>query len=149
MDVFSENGLRGLKQKFKIKTMFVVQNPKNSNLMNIDKFIERKKLAFKKPIGEEIKGKKQVFLFVNATIFDKDNTKTLLDYCYIDLYVVISFCFFYLFLRTKNSFRKNKSLKKQKLLFLGNFTSILATFSFTNETAVRFCISRTFHGMKI
>lgn len=68
--------------------MFVVQNPRNLNILNIDRFIERKKIAdpSDKELGMDIK--KQVFLIVDATLFDKECAKNNLEFCFLDVFNV-------------------------------------------------------------
>jgi len=96
--VFSENDLKGLKNKFKINTMFVIQNPRNLSLMNIDKFIERKKIIDPVHYSLSALSKKQVFLFVDATLFDKENSKKHLEFCYLDIFMVKLYFFSVFFL---------------------------------------------------
>ena len=66
--------------------MFVIQNPSFGGT-SIDKFIERKKLLYKNE-DENLKTNKKLFLFVDATIFDKENSQTNLLYCFLDVYMV-------------------------------------------------------------
>ena len=68
--------------------MFMVQNPRNLNLINIDRFIERKKIA--DPSDKELGAdkKKQSFLIVDATLFNTECLKNNLEFCFLDIFNV-------------------------------------------------------------
>jgi len=57
--------------------------------MDTDKFILRKKLEDSEENTRK-NGNKRLFLFINAMNFDKENSKNVLEYCFIDVFIVIT-----------------------------------------------------------
>lgn len=80
----SEAALKGLRSRFKIKTSFIVDSQvKKHDSLNIDRFIQRKKLA------ENLQNTKnpiKTFLFVDAECFLKEKSgSSHLNYVFLDV----------------------------------------------------------------
>lgn len=74
--------------------MFIVPNEETMKCFNIDRFVERKTLESSPHSNKKIK--KQMFLFIDANVFDRENSKNQMNFCYLNVFLVSIFLKFFI-----------------------------------------------------